>query len=275
MVAGIILAILCSKNSNAQDTALVQFKKALNHYIDFTSRLIDSIPLNEKNNGRLSKQVDDQFKAFVLHPGSYQASEWVQSANNKDVRFIRVDARGSIYLSAFKVADKNYAVYSYTSRDKNNFFIKDTDAGAIVFDGGGVYHDVAGIYRIEDGFILLIVKEGDRNTSRTAMVLSDKKNAWVLTKSFEGKAFGQVPGQYFNKKFVKRREKFQLDCDFGVTMTAPVDVNHIQFDTASKKISYKQYTDARTYTLVTAQWVNNVFIIDDYNANENFQGAGM
>lgn len=270
-----MLVMLFSANIYAQDTVLTQFKKALNHYIDFTSGLIDSLPVNEKNQGKLRKHVDDQFRAFVLHPESYHASDWVVSANNKDLQFIRVDARGSIYLSSYKVADKTYAVYSYTSRDKNNFFIKDIDAGNIVFDGGSMYYDVAGIFRIEEGYILLIVKGGDRNTSRTAMVLSDKKTAWVLTKSFEGKAFGQVPGQYFNKKFVKRREKFQLDCDFGITMTAPSDVNNIQFDMASKKISYKQYTDARTYTLVTAQWVNNVFVIDDYNANENFQGAGM
>ncbi|MBL0336842.1 MAG: hypothetical protein IPP73_16415 [Chitinophagaceae bacterium] len=129
------------------------------------------------------------------------------------------------------------------------------------------------IYAIDSTHFMVIEKDGDMNSSRTAFVLSAKKLPWAKMKAFEGMAFGQVPAGYFTKKYVKKREQFQLDCDMEYTMSAPADINDILFDHRTKTLSYKQYSDNRKFKLITAKWENETFKLDDYSVREGLTGS--
>ena len=96
-----------------------------------------------------------------------------------------------------------------------------------------------------------------------------------MTKGFEGKAFGQVPADYFKKKYVASRELFQLDCEIEFVLTGQKDINTITYNGATKTLSYKQYTDNKKFILITAPWENNRFKIDDYSVNENLSASGI
>jgi hypothetical protein len=265
----LFIIVFLTSNSFSQEKELELFKKDLNFYIDFRLGKIATLPLNESNQIKYRKKVDEAFANFVLHKNSSQYDKLIIAKDDEKKKFLRLDDRISIYLTTFILNNKTYVVYSYTSGDKINFFIKENESNIIVYEGNSKSCFIDDMYLIDDSHILLIEKNGDFNSSRSAMVLSIKKNPWSIIKAFEGNAFGQVPGEYFSKKYVKTRDTFQLDCEMGFTLSAPEDINRISFDTKTKTLSYKQYFENKKFKLITAKWENEKFIIDDYNVNEN------
>ena len=258
------LIILCAKHSQSQEIALGNFKKELNFYIDFIMGKFDSIPVNKENQLTFEKKVDDSFKAFVRDSNSYNYAQFVQAKDDPTTKFLRADGRIYINLKTFFLNNKTYVVYSYLSRDKKNYYIKEIESNSIVYEGYStcVYIDKLDV--IDNTHLLLIEENGDFNTSRSAFVLSSTQKPWSKLKAFEGKAFGQIPGDYTTTKYVKKRAEFQLDCDTEITLSAPEDVNAIMFDNKTQILSYKQYTGKNQFKLITAKWENEQFNIDDY-----------
>ncbi len=263
-----VLALFAG-NTKAQEKELESFKQALNFYIDFTLSKFDSLPVNETNQVRFRKNVDEAFSIFVQNQNSHRYEKFVSDRTDEKSKFLRLDGRISLYLSVFLINSKTYHVYSYNSRDKLNYLIKENESNKIVFEGNGTCYLVDQLCRIDEKHMLLIEKTGDFKTSRDARVLSAKHQRWSIMNVFEGKAFGQVPFEYYNKKYVKRRPVLQLECNFDFTISGPKDINRISFDEKNKTISYKQYGEGGKFTVIAAKWENEIFIIDDYNVNEN------
>jgi hypothetical protein len=271
----VLVALSLSLAALSQEKELEQFRQELNTYIDFINGKISSIPLNESNQLMLRKKIDQQFKTFVLHKNSYQYDKWITSKEQSTEKFIRLDGRVSVNLKAFIMNHKTFVVYSYTSRDKMNFYIKDEESNTVVYEGDSKSYLIDNLFWLDDTHVLLIKKNGDRNTSRAAAVLSTQKKPWTMTKGFEGNAFGQVPADYFKKKYVASRELFQLDCEIEFVLTGQKDINTIIYNGATKTLSYKQYTDNKKFNLITARWENNKFKIDDYSVQENLSASGI
>lgn len=269
------VVISINASSFAQELELENFKNEIQFYIQFINRKFDSLPVNQSNQVKLRKQVDDVFKKFVLHPNSNEYDKLIVSKGDERKKFVRLDGWGEVILKTFPANNKTYVVYSYTSRDKKNYFIKENESNRIVYEGNSTIPYIDNLYFLDSTHMLLIEENGDMHSSRSAMVLSTKKVPWIKVKAFEGNAFGQVPGEYSNKKFVKRRFTFELECDMEVKMLAPQDANAIHFDPRTKILSYKQYTDSRNFKLITAKWENEVFIIDDYDVSENMPRGGV
>lgn len=269
------LVTLFATNTYAQEKELEVFKKEINLYIDLLLGRVDSLPLNKANQIKVNKRVDEAFRKFVAHKGSYNYDKYVAAKGDTTTKFIVLDGRVSVNVKTFWVNSKVYAVFSYTSRDKRNYCIKENEGNSIVYEGNGTCCYIDHLYAIDDAHFLLVEEVGDGNTSRDATVLSSVKKTWTQIKAFEGNAFGQVPGEYFTKKFVKKRAKFQLECERDVYFTAPKDANNILFDAKTKTLSYKQYIDNRKFKLVTAKWENGTFIIDDYNVGEALSSNGV
>ncbi|MEO6670559.1 MAG: hypothetical protein ABIN36_13835 [Ferruginibacter sp.] len=269
----ICLITLFSINSYSQEKELEHFKIELNFYIDFLLGKAGAVAINPANQAKFRKNVDDAFKAFVVHKNSYNYDKLVQAKNDDKTKYLRLDQRITIYLESFFVNNKTYVVYSFTSSDKNNYLIKEIETNAIVYEGNSTAKYIADLYMIDKAHFLLIEKTGDFSSSREAMVLLTNKEPWTKINAFEGKAFGQVPAQYYIKKYVQKRDLFQLKCEMDYTLSAPNDVNKIFFDAATKTMSYKQYSRNNQYKLVKAKWENEKFIIDDYNVSENLSGA--
>jgi len=256
----------------AQVKEMDDFQKKLNFYMDFNRGKIDSLPVNQSNQIKLRSAVDESFKKFVLDRNSYQYEKLAPAKGDETTKYFRLDGRISVYAKAFPINGKTYIVYSYTSMDKRNYVIKENESNTLVYEGSSKSYLVDALYLLDQNSFLLIEKNGDRNSDRSAFVLSNKKSPWSKVKAFEGKAFGQVPGQYMVKKFVKKRAELQLSCDMDFGAGLPADACTISFDPATRTISYKQYSDHRKFKLISAKWTNNVFIIDDYDVNENFSG---
>ncbi|MEO8770515.1 MAG: hypothetical protein ABI402_10535 [Ferruginibacter sp.] len=266
------LIILFSTNACSQEKELDSFKKEINFYIDFLLGKVGTVPINAANQDTFRKNVDDAFKAFVALKNSYSYDKLVQAKNDDKTKFIRLDNRVSVNLKSFFLNNKTYVVYSYTSRDKMNYYIKENETNTIVYEGNSTATYIADLYVIDETHFLLVEETGDFNSSRDVIVLLTNRQPWTKIKAFEGKAFGHVPADYFAKKYVQQRDLFQLDCDMDYTLSAPGDINRIFFDHATKTISYKQYSSNNQYKLVKSKWENEKFIIDDYNVRENLSG---
>lgn len=267
----IFWVLFFSVNVYSQESEIENFKISLNEYIDFSIGK-STVPINAANHAKFRKKVDSSFKAFVLNENSNSYDKLIVDKNDDKNKFLRLDGRVSVNVKTFLINSKTYVVYSYTSRDYRDYYIKENETNKIVYKGSGKSCYVDDLYSIDENHFMVVEKTGDFNSSRNAIVLSNKKLPWFVVKAFEGKAFGQVMGDYFNKKFVKKRERFQLDCEMDFTLSAPKDINKIYFDANTKTISYKQYAAGNKFKLITAKWENNTFVIDDYNVNEQLSG---
>jgi hypothetical protein len=259
----------------SQEKEFDLFKNELNFYIKFQLGKIDSIPVNSKNQTIYCNKVDQAFLSFVLNKNSHQYEKLIVSRDNANVKFINSNRTFSMYVTAFNVFSKTFLVYSYKSVAKQNYLIKDQEENKIVYQSEKYAYYVDNLCAIDSTHVLLIEQNGDFNTSRTAMVLSIQKGKWNPILAFDGNAFGQYPVAYFKKKYVKRRVRFQLECEFEYTMSAPNDINLIQFDYKTKTLSYKQYSNDKTFKWIKSKWEQGVFKIDDYNVSENLSRSDV
>lgn len=265
----ICLVILFTTPLYAQEKELDNFQEKLNFYIDYLSGNIDSVPQNESNQIKYSKQVDDAFKQFVLHENSSRFDQFSPVKDDERSKQLRLDGRIYIQTKTFLLGGKTYTAFGYDSQDKRNYYIKEDKSNKIVYEGDSKTYLIDELYILDDKHFLLVEQNGDLHSSRSAFVLSGKKNPWSNTKAFEGEAFGQVPGDYLAKKFVKERKELQLNYETAFGHSLPDDVNKISFDPATKTIYYKKYSENNKFITIAAKWENETFVIDDYNVNEN------
>jgi hypothetical protein len=257
-------------NMHAQEKAVENFRKELNFFIDFQLGKIDAVKRNEANYIKYRKRVDQAFRAFVLDSNSHRYKPFITYRGNR--KFFTLDNRIEVYLSMQMVNNVAYAVYSFVSAERRAYLVKDMAKNSIVYGERSLNHTVDSLYAIDDKHILLVEKDGDRGTSRKAIVLSAKQRPWKPLQAFRGLAFGQVPADYFKKVFTEKRESFQLDCEFDELMLLPQDANHVSFDDKTKTLSYKRYSDSRKFVVITAKWENGIFRIDDYSVREQVSG---
>lgn len=256
----------------AQEKEIETFKKDLNLYIDLLLERVDSVPLNKANQEKFMRKADQSFKTFALARNSQQYEKLVQDRNLPNRKFSNLDKRIELYVVDFTANNKNYVAYSYVSYAKQNYLIKDVAANSIVYEANAITPYVENIIGIDSTHVLLIERTGDRHTSKQAAVFLTSGKTWKMIPAFRGQAFGQVPGQYNKKAFVKQRNYFQLDCEMEVLMSAPEDANKIFYDKKTKTISYKKYSGKRNFKSIEAKWENNMFVIDDHDVAEDFEG---
>lgn len=267
----IAISICASIPLLAQEKEMETFKKDLNSYIDLLLKKIDSVPLNKANQEKFMRKADESFKSFVLSPNSQRYEKLVQDRESSNRKFSRLDSRITLYVVDFTVNKKEYVAYSFVSYAKKNYLIKDINVNKIVYEGNAITPYVENIFGLDSDHVLLIEQTGDHNTSKQATVFLTTGKTWKQIPAFRGQAFGQVPGEYTKKTFVKQRNYFQLDCEFEVMMIAPPDANKIFFDEKNKTIFYKKFSGKTKFKLVETKWENNTFIIDDYNVGEDFR----
>ncbi|MEC4048416.1 hypothetical protein OX284_003160 [Flavobacterium sp. SUN046] len=271
----LLLFVLISSFSFSQEKEIENFNKEIDFYIDFTLQKFPDLPVNEVNQTKFRKKVDAVFKEFVLQKDSNLYDKLITSRDNPNLKFIRVNKKCEVTVTTFTTNHKSYSVYGYTSMNKINYFVKDNEANTIVYEGDSKSSSLDDIIYIDENHILLVVIVGDYHYGREVMVLSTKKQPWTVLKAFEGKAFGQVPMEYYNSKYVKKRAVFHFSCNDFPPMYCPKDFNKIAYDSNTKTLSYKIYTEGKRPQLVTAKWENELFKIDDYNMRSNSSDVGV
>lgn len=265
--------LVATNYSFSQEVELEKFRKELDFFIEYCLGKAPSMSQNEVNHNKLVKKVDDAFALFVTHTESQNTPNFKTSTNNPTIKFSYIDSRIYVCIETFTTKNSSYSVYSYSSGFRKAYFIKNNTTNTLVYRGkiGLLYID--NIYEIDDDHILLVEKDGDRNTSKKVMVFSNIQPTWKLIEAFKGKAFGQVKNDYSAKKFVNKRPFLLLECEFEDLMTAPKEANQIYFDSNTKTISYKIFENSYKFKVISSKWENNMFTIDDYDVGENFSGS--
>lgn len=257
----------------AQEAEVKALNDAFNFFAAYNIGKVDSLSRNAANYYKVVAHLDNTFKKFILHPKSQDHEKFVMAQGHTNFKFFRLENGMEIDAVSFLVDSVSYVVFGYKTQDRPNYFIKRLTDNKIVFDGNAKACYVDGMYALEKNRILLVEKDGDRNTSRKVSVIATEGKAWKQLKAFKGLAFGQVAGEYMNKKFVDKRIYFQLECEMDVLMTAPQDANQISFNEKNKTLSYKLYDDNRRFKKIEAKYENGVFIIDDYNVSDGFSSS--
>lgn len=267
--------IFLSNALHAQETEAKALNNAFNLLIAYQNGKVDSLPRNAANYNKVVTYLDNTFKTFILHPNSQDYEQFRPAQGHTNFKLFRLENMIEIDAMSFTVDSIAYMVFSYKTQDRPNYFIKRLTDNSIVFDGKAHAAYVDGMYAIEKNRLLLVEKDGDRNTSRKVSVINTEGKEWKQLKAFKGMAFGQVAGDYMNKKFVAKRTYFQLECDMDVLMQAPQDANQVSFDEKTKVLSYKQYDNNRRFKKIEVKYENGMFAIDDYNVADKISSGGM
>jgi len=265
--------LILTSTVHAQETEVKALNNAFNLFSAYQNGKVDSLPRNATNYYIVVAHLDSTFKTFILHEKSHDYEKFVLAKNKTNFKFFRLENGVEIDAASFVVDSVRYVVFSYNIQNRPNYFIKRLPDNKIVFDGSAHAAYIDGMYSIEKNRILLVEEDGDRNTSRKVSVIASEGKAWKQLKAFKGQAFGQVAGDYMNKKFVNKRTYFQLDCEMEVLMTAPQDANQIYFIEKTKTLSYKQYDENRRFKKIESKYENGIFIIDDYNVGDAFSSS--
>jgi hypothetical protein len=258
---------------HAQETEVKALNDAFNFFAAYNNGKVDSLPRNAANYYKVVSQLDNAFKAFILHEKSQDYEKFVLAQRHTNFKLFRLENGMEIDAVSFLVDSVAYVVFGYKTQDRPNYFIKRLEDNKIVFDGNAQAYRVDGMYAVEKNRILLIEEYGNFNSSRKASVIAAEGKAWKQLKAFKGLAFGQVAFQYTNKKFVDKRIYFQLKCEMEALMTLSEDANQISFNEKTKVLSYKQYDNNRRFKKTEAKYENGLFIIDDYNVGDNISSS--
>lgn len=258
-----------SKATHAQETEVQQLNNAFNFFMAYQNGKVDSLPRNATNYNKVVAQLDNTFKTFILHEKSQDYEKFTMARGENNFKFFRLANGIEIHAVSFLADSVAYVVFGYKTQNRPNYFIKRLRDNKIVFDGNAKACYVDGMYALEKNRILLIEKDGDRNTSRKVSVIAAEGKKWKQLKAFRGLAFGQVAGDYRNKKFISNRTYFQLECEMEVLMNAPQDANQVSFNEKTKTLSYKQYQDNRRFKKIEATYENGLFVIDDHNVGDS------
>jgi hypothetical protein len=254
--------------THAQEKEVQAVNNAFNFFLAYQNGKVDSLPRNATNYNKVVAQLDNSFKTFILHEKSQDYEKFVMAEGQSNFKFFRLANGIEIHAVSFLVDSVAYVVFGYKTQNRPNYFIKRLRDNKIVFDGNAKACYVDGMYALEKNRILLVEKDGDRNTSRKVSVIAAEGKKWKQLKAFRGLAFDPVAGDFRNKKFTDKRIYFQLECEMEVLMHAPQDANQVSFNEKTKTLSYKQYQHNRQFKKIEATYENGLFIIDDHNVGD-------
>lgn len=271
----VVFLVLISSNSFAQKSEFLSFRNEINFYLDFVNHRVDSLKVNEVNQTKYTKCVDDAFLSFAKVANSHLLDTFRLAKDDTTKHFLFMDNRTSFTVKSFYSSFGHLAVYSYTSSARNKYLIKDIVSDKVVLIGSRNIAYVSDVFYLDSTHVMVIEEHGDQHTSRMAMVYSVTTQGWNQLNAFEGFS------NEFNKKgesvslYKKNRPYFQLECSWESSMLLPQDVSKIYYDSSTRILKYKLYDANKLFKWVAAKWENNLFIIDDVNVDEVVSQGGV
>jgi len=267
--------LLTSVSSFAQKNEFLNFRKEINFYHEFVNQRIDSLKVNEANQAKYTKRVDDAFSTFAKVANSHVLDTFRLAKDDTTNRFLFMDMRTSVAVKSFFSSFGHLAVYSYSSSSRNKYLIKDILSNKVVVVGSRNIPYVSDVFYLDSTHVMVVEENGDQHTSRMAMIYSISNQGWKQIDAFEGLS------NEFNKKgesvkiFKKNRPYFQLECSWESSMLLPLDVSNIYYDPYTKVLKYKLYDANKQFKWITSKWQNNVFKIDDVDVDEVVSQGGV
>lgn len=248
----------------AQDSEYTRFADEVKFYNLFVRGKIDTVKSDAASHEKYRARLDDVFRAFVLHPESQRFTRFIQARDQPSLRFINGNNMFEIEIDSLHSGDRPWLVYGYSFAEKKNYMVKDPATNQIVYEGNSMTNDLQLIGQLDSVQYVVVEENGDVHSAREAFVVIMQNGMWKRVKGFEGKALGKNPRDFTALVYVKRRERLQLEYRFDQLMLYPLNVNDMLFDRTTKTLSYQVLLENRKTMTVSAQWKNNVFLLDDY-----------
>ncbi|UZT98310.1 hypothetical protein ODZ84_01695 [Chryseobacterium fluminis] len=239
-------------NINAQDKELKDFTKILTDFNECRYR-------NEcvKDGKVWHENIAASFRKLILT----DTDEIFKESYNDVYRKYSIDSKKIIYRADFSNNGKSFSAYSYKSDHANRYFVVDHSLDTVVYSSGNSVIFVDGIFAVDEQHYLIIQNSSDSKSASVYILTKDKK--WENAKAFRGEGFGMTMSEpYHTKTFGEERKYFELD--YRTAMTYPAESRKIFFNPETKILSYRQYSDETHYKVISSEWKNKRFDIDDF-----------
>jgi hypothetical protein len=296
--------LVISLHSSAQVNELEKFRKETTAFLNYDNGKIDAIPKNPSNTARLKVNLEKAFLDFVLNKNSkdledlkknsiYNKSDYIIGNNNyyftnerrdiykkaleNNVNYCitfyglydyRLSNFVSFYIQPFNVDAKEFVVYYYKLNGTGTYYIKDVATNSIVFKSEALTSDAAILKfsKLDQTHSLLVEDMGDNG--QRALVVNTASKTWTIAKAFKGNAFENNSTDYSkmsnkgSRSYLIFAANKNIKTHYGFNFLKKYE---IQFDEATKTISYKQYSkNEKDIKMIQAKWQSGSFTIDDY-----------
>lgn len=307
--------LFSSLTSFAQVNELENFRKELTAFVNYDNGKTDSLPRSFATAQKLRKNMEDAFLAFVLHKDSkdletlkkaaahggssytfdkysYFFSEGRRDMYNKSkenninyqITFYglydyKLPNFVSMYIQPFRVGTKDYVIYYYKLSGEGKYYIKDAETNKVIFSKEALTSDAAILKfeKIDDKHSLLLEDMG--YNGQRALVVNTESKPWKMLNAFSGRSLGDAPADYSlkyrpgNHPYLRFAENKSIVSMYGENFLKKYEIN---FDGATKTISYKQYDkDEKNVKTIQAKWEYNLFKIDDYYIGLDLNGGDV
>ncbi len=250
----------------SQQKELEAFKQTIIQYNEYGAGKAEEAGHKKQSAEEYRSNIDKAFRNFVLLKNSENYDQLKTFEGG--VKELTLDNKVTVNIKTFTLNSEPFAVYSFDSFIASDYYIKDIAKNKIVYHNNQRVPYVDAIYTIDDKHFLIIEKYGDLNTSRRAFVVKESKKEWTAINAFEGKLLIYRD----EMEFKKERPYLLIECDFETQMNAPRNASAISFDSTTKTISYKTFENERIPKIISAQWKENHFLIDDYDVGNHILG---
>lgn len=271
----LFIVLLAGHFAMAQDSEYTRFAEEVKFYNLYVRGKIDTLKVDGANQEKFRARLDEVFREFVLHPESHRFSRFIQSRSEPSLRFVNGNNMFEIEIDSLHSGDRFWLVYGYSFSEKKNYMVKNPLTNQIVYEGNSMTNDIQLIGQLDSVHYVVVEENGDVHAAREAFVVKMQDGKWKRVKGFEGKAIGQNPRDFSALVYVQRRERLQLEYRFDQLMMYPLNVNDVLFDRTTKTLSYHILLEDRRTKTVSAQWKNNVFILDDYFPDVSGDGVAV
>lgn len=239
-------------NVNAQEKELKDFTKIFTDFnkCRYENKCVEDIKQWHEN-------IANSFRKLIVTNNDKIFTE----PYNEIYKKYSIDAEKFIYKATFSNNGKSFSAYSYKSDHANRYFIVDNSTHSIVYSSLNSVIFLDGIFAVDQQHYLVIEDMSSDKTASVYMLSKDKK--WENAEAFRGEGFGMTLSEpYYNKSFREKRKRFNLD--YRTATTYPIESKKIFFNSETKVLSYRQYSDKTHYKEISSEWKNKRFDIDDF-----------
>lgn len=305
----ILTCIIVSSSAYSQVKELEFLRSSIYRFTQYDNGKTDSIPKNKENTKMLKTALDRAWMNFILHKDSknldalkrdginnrssytigdhnYFLSELLLDITNRkpennsyySIGFYGIYDYGLpnfvyTYIQPFIIDGKELVVYYFKLNGAGTYYIKEVASNKIIFKSEALTSNVPIIaLQVIDSKHYLIVEDMG-NDGKRALVIDITSGAWKSMKAFKGKSFPQPTGDYTKKVdsgaryYLRFAENKHMITGYGESFLKKFE---LQFNSASKTISYKKYRQVESEApVVKAVWKDNCFVIDDYYLGED------
>ncbi|OYU84723.1 MAG: hypothetical protein CFE24_05335 [Flavobacterium sp. BFFFF2] len=295
---------------SAQVNELVNLRKKTTLFVQYDQGKIDSLPKTDATTIALKKSVETAFFDFIKHKDSKNLDNLRKnSIDNKSSYIIgkmnyffsnlrrnrykkelennvnysigfygfydyKLPDFVSIQIQPFTIDNIEFVIYYYHLNGVGTYYIKEVISNKIIFESPALTSNcpVVIFNKLDKNHLLLVEDMG--SLGQRAFVINTVKK-WHIIPAFKGMAFKFDDKEYAQKADVGLRtyarfaESKSIINGYGPGF---IEKYEMKFDEKTKTLSYGKYKPKKEEEgIISAQWTNHCFTMDDYFLGENME----